>query len=297
MEDLDIIIPVYNEDLKLVQETLRKIKTAFASISNVNIFVVNDGSDEKFNLDILKNESGVIYLHHEVNRGYGSALKTGIASGSAPWLAIADADGTYPVEDLPALVQDMENADMVVGARVGKVRQIPFLRRFPKALLNILASYMAGVRIDDLNSGLRVFTRRLCYTFWGLLPTRFSFTSTLTMAAYVGGYRVKDRPINYFRRVGSSSIHPIKDTLRFINIIIRMGVLFHPMKLFAPVAFVLFIAGFIKGFLRDFIIGGHIGNLAVMLMIAGFQIILMGYIGELIVSSRRLTEENLQKRE
>jgi len=293
MNALDIIIPIYNEELSLVQETIRKVREAFASINNVKIYVVNDGSDDKYNLDLLKNEGDIIYLRHEVNQGYGRALKTGISSGSAPWIAITDSDGTYPVEDLPLLVQNMDNADMVVGTRVGEIREIPLMRRFPKKMLNILASYMAGIRITDLNSGLRVFTRSLCYNFWGLLPPRFSFTSTLTMAAQISGYRVKEEPINYFKRTGSSSIHPIKDTLRFINIIIRLGVLFHPMKLFAPFAFLLFFAGFIKGILRDFLFQGYVGNLSIMLMIAGFQVILMGYLGELIVCNRRLTHENL----
>ncbi len=187
MNDLDIIIPVYNEELGQVKETLTRLREAFASINKVKIYVVNDGSDDKYNLDLLKNEGDIIYLRHEVNQGYGRALKTGISNGSAPLIAITDSDGTYPVEDLPLLVQNMHDADMVVGTRVGEIREIPFIRRFPKKLLNTLASYKAGVRITDLNSGMRVFTRSLCYNFWGLHPAQFSqaFREKITSVWYI----------------------------------------------------------------------------------------------------------------
>jgi glycosyltransferase involved in cell wall biosynthesis len=297
IEAVDIIIPVYNEDLGLVQETVRKISSIFASYSDVNIFVVNDGSEAKYGLDSLSEESGIKYLKHDTNRGYGSSLKTGIACGSAPWIAIVDADGSYPVEDLPMLLQGMDGTEMVVGARTGEIRHIRLMRRLPKKVLNILASYMAGVRIIDLNSGMRVFTRRLCYTFWGLLPRRFSFTSTMTMGALILGCGVKEISINYYKRVGKSSINPIHDTLRFINIIVRMGLLFYPMKLFVPVSFFLFLVGFVKGFIRDYLLFGYVGNASIMVILAALQIILMGFLAELVVSNRKLSLEfKLEKR-
>jgi hypothetical protein len=95
-----------------------------------------------------------------------------------------------------------------------------------------------------------------------------------------------EEPINYYKRAGNSSIRPVKDTFQFIHIILRMGILFHPMKLFIPIAVFLASVGFIKGFLRDLFVVGYIGNLSIMLMLAGLQIFLMGYIAELIVINR-----------
>lgn len=289
MQALDIVIPVYNESLEVVRRIVSALERAFQGWDDVTIIVVDDGSDAKFGLEALREKEGILFVRHETNLGYGTALKTGIRSGSAPWIAITDADETYPPEALPGLVKEMEHADMVVGTRTGSVVEIPILRRFPKRALNLLASYMAGVQIKDLNSGMRVFSRKLCYRLWGLLPRRFSFTSTMTMGLHLGGYRIVERPINYHKRVGSSSILPIRDTVRFFHIIVRMGVLFHPMKLFFPVALALFIMGAGKGFIRDFPTVGYIGNLAVILMLAGVQVLLMGYLGELIVSNRVLT--------
>lgn len=292
MQPLDIVIPVYNEGVDVVRSTVSAVREALADRQAVSIIVVDDGSAPEFSLDALGDDDGIVLVRHETNRGYGSALKSGIRAGSAPWIAIIDADETYPAESLPELVDAMDGADMVVGVRTGSVREIPWLRRVPKQMLNSLASYMAGVRIRDLNSGMRVFTRNLCYQLWGMLPRGFSFTSTMTMGAHLSGQLVRERPIDYYKRVGSSSIRPIRDTIKFAHIIVRMGLLFHPMKLFMPVAAFLFLGGAAKGILRDIPREQSIGNLAVTLMLAGVQIFLMGYLGELIVGSRMLAYRN-----
>jgi hypothetical protein len=187
------------------------------------------------------------------------------------------------------LAKDIDKCDMVVGIRTGKVREIPWSRRLPKDLLNRFASYLAGVRIRDLNSGLRLFSRDLCYYLWGLFPSRFSFTSTLTMGALMGGFRVREVPIDYYRRTGKSSMRPIRDTARFFRTALRLALLFSPMRVFGPIAGILFTLGFVKGILRDYVLSGHVGSLAVTLMLTAVQVLMLGLLGELIVHSRSLT--------
>jgi len=288
MKRLDIIIPVYNERVEVVESTVAAVKRAFMSVEGVTIIVVDDGSDREYDLASLKTEEGIVFVQHEVNRGYGAALKTGILKGCAPWIGITDADGTYPVEKLAVLAKDMDECDMVVGIRTGKVREIPWSRRFPKELLNRFASYLAGMRIRDLNSGLRVFSRDLSYYLWGLFPSRYSFTSTMTMGALMGGFRVREVPIDYYRRAGESSIRPIRDTVRFFTTALRLGLLFSPMRVFGPTAAFLFALGVGKGFIRDYFSVGYIGNLAVTLLVGALQVLMLGLLGELIVHSRSL---------
>lgn len=292
MNSIDIVIPVYNEDVNIVKDTILKLQKSLGKKIKYSIIVVDDGSKPEYNLSDLKNNRQIKFLQHETNSGYGSALKTGIMAGKAPWIGIIDADNTYPAEDFSLLIVELDRVDMVVGTRTNDIREIPPLRRFPKSILNGMASYMAGVKIPDLNSGMRVFKRKLCMGFWGLLPNRFSFTSTLTMGASLGGYNIKNVPINYYKRVGKSSIRPIHDTFHFLNIIIRMGILFQPMKLFLPVSILFFLIGFIKGFLIDYMSLEHIGNAAVFTMLFAIQIFLMGYLGELIVKNRLISYDN-----
>ncbi|HQH26675.1 MAG TPA: glycosyltransferase family 2 protein, partial [Oligoflexia bacterium] len=280
---LDIVLPVYNEELPIVHEALDKLAQVFSNMPDVTIIVVNDGSDKSFGLDSLAHCDGILYCEHEENRGYGAALKTGILAGRAPWIAIVDADGTYPIEELPKLLAQMEKHDMVIGARTGPVSEIPRLRRFPKSMLNLFASLMAGVFIPDLNSGMRVFSRQLCYYLWGFFPAGFSFTSTLTMGAQMGGFRTKNVPINYYKRSGQSSIRPVHDTIRFFRIVCRLGLIFYPMKLFAPVAVLLFAVGFVKAVFRDYWLIGTIGATSQTTMLAGLEIFMIGLIAHLIV--------------
>ena len=292
MKSLDIVVPVYNEDIGVVKKIVTSLQTIFPDREQARIIIVDDGSDESYLLEEIKEWEGVLLCKHPVNMGYGQALKTGILSGSAPLIAIVDADGSYPVESLAALVKEMAECDMALGIRTGSVVKIPFLRRAPKQFLNLFASYLSGTHIADLNSGMRVFSRDLCYYFWGLLPKRFSFTSTMTMGAVMGGFRVKEKPIDYYKRVGNSSIQPIRDTIRFMKILIRLGMLFSPFKIFGPVAAILMAIGFTKGILIDYIINGYVGNMSITVILAAIQIFMMGLVADLIVKGRNLKLNN-----
>jgi len=292
LKPLDIIVPVYNEEIAIVRKTVKTLKRVFHGEKGVTIIIVDDGSDTSFCVDDIQHEQGVVLVKHDSNKGYGMALKTGILSGSAPWIGITDADGTYPLEIYPQLVADMEHADMVVGIRTGAMNQMPFARRFPKFILNRFAGYLAGVTIRDLNSGMRIFSRELCYSLWSLFPAGFSFTSTLTMGALLSGFRTREHPIDYYKRTGKSSLRPVRDTFRFFFYALRIGLLFYPMKIFGPVAGFMILAGFIKGILRDYLLLGHVGNLAITFMLMAVQLFMLGLLGELIVHSRNFKQKN-----
>jgi glycosyltransferase involved in cell wall biosynthesis len=289
-DTLDIMVPVYNEPAHGVSETLRRVCATFPVNLNdhVTIIVIDDGSQPPVPNEILLIDPRIQLLRKNVNRGYGAALKSGSRHGRGAWLAIIDADGTYPVEDLAEMWKKRAGQDMVVGVRTGDIVKIPLLRVLPKLFLNRFASYMAHSRIVDLNSGMRLFKRELVAYLWSLFPDGFSFTSTLTMGSLLGGYDVLDHPINYYDRVGRSSIHPIKDTIRFFKIVMRLGVLFSPFKLFGPMALTFLTCGFLKAACHDYPLNGYIGNLAISLMICGVQVWMMGVIGEMIVHSRNL---------
>jgi glycosyltransferase involved in cell wall biosynthesis len=286
---------VYNEEPGTVRATVDELLKACSALEGVEsrIIIVDDGSDHPLSAEDLGGSDRITLLTHEVNRGYGAALKKGIRAGSAEWIAILDADNTYPVSELPRLVEQINDHDMVVGVRTGSVNETPALRRPPKILLNKFASYLANTRIVDLNSGMRVFSRELAYSLWDLFPQRFSFTSTMTMGAIVGGFDIKEVPINYYKRTGSSTIHPIKDTINFFSISFRLGLLFSPMRIFLPMAGLLFLVGALKGLVRDYLLLGRVGNLAITLMLFGLQIFMMGLLGELIVHNRKLRPKAL----
>ena len=160
-------------------------------------------------------------------------------------VAITDADGTYPVESIPDLLARAEHNAMVVGARLGKSVHIPLIRRPPKWFLNRLASYLAGQRLPDINSGLRLMRKSLVERYEYLLPDGFSFTTTITLAAACNGHPFEYVPINYHARLGESKIRA-RHAYDFTLLILRIIVVFNPLKVFIPVGAVLAVLGLAK---------------------------------------------------
>jgi glycosyltransferase involved in cell wall biosynthesis len=238
---VSVILPCYNEE-QSVERTLDVVSAALASIESHEIIIVNDGSTDG-TAAVLAQVAGrfprLRIITHEQNRGYGAALKTGIRRAHGELIAITDADGTYPNERLAELILLCKDRDMVVGARTGPNVTYSKLRAFPKYFLRAWVSWIAKRKVPDINSGMRVFRRDVVSKFFGILPDSFSFTITITLAMLTTSHQVEFVPINYAARVGNSKIKPIRDTLRFIKIILRTGVYFAPMRAFMPVVAVL----------------------------------------------------------
>ena len=181
----------------------------------------------------------------------------------------------------------MGEFDMVVGARTGAVVQVPWMRRPGKWLITRLAVYLSGQQIPDLNSGLRVFRRDVAVRFLTLYPDGFSFTTTITLAMLTNHYRVKFVPINYLRRIGKSSIKPIRDFTNFTILIIRICAYFKPLNVFVPPALVLIVAGLVKGAI-DYRGEHHLGLLAITLVLTGIQMLFIGLLADLIDQRMKL---------
>lgn len=278
-----IIIPVYNED-RAIGDTVSRIQAICKQIPSYDfeIICINDGSSDSTG-DILKGLEGITVLTHEVNRGYGAALRTGLDYCSREWVFITDADGTYPLEDLVHLLQSAQSGfDMVVGSREGAgISKSPF-RRLARWVLRKMVHGLTGVMVPDLNSGMRVFRKVLYSEFRHLLPLGFSFTTTLTVASLYSGRRVKYIPVDYQRRIGKSNIKPVKDFFGFVILIVRLASYFDPLKFFLPAAFMLFGLGIARA-IRDVIVVNQFGALSVILFITAFQIFAFGVIADVIV--------------
>lgn len=281
---VSVLIPAYNEEGALA-ETVAALSALRSSFQDMEIVVINDGSRDRTG-EIAKTLP-VTLLEHERNRGYGAALKTGLQRAKHDYIVIADADGTYPLEDLPKLAADASDHEMVVGARTGEVVHIPLLRRPGKWIITRLAEYLSSQRIPDLNSGFRIFRKDVALRFLTLYPDGFSFTTTITLAMLTNHYRVKFVPINYHRRVGKSSIHPIRDFTNFTILIIRICAYFKPLNVFVPPALVLILVGLAKA-TRDYIVVEHIGTLAMSLILTGVQMVFIGLLADLIDKRMKL---------
>jgi glycosyltransferase involved in cell wall biosynthesis len=287
---LSIIVPVYNEEQSVAETAKELFEIAKVGGQDAEVIFVNDGSWDG-TAEALKRIKGIRVISHPQNRGYGAALKTGIKSARHSWIAITDADGTYPNRRIPQMlgIAQADNFDMVVGSRNGESVRIPLIRRPAKWFLSKLASYLCNRAIPDLNSGLRVFHREALNEFIEILPDGFSFTTTITLALLSNSHKVKYIPIEYYQRKGSSKIRPVQDTLNFIQLIIRMVMYFNPLRVFLPMSFLLFASSLGSLIYRAFM-GKGFASLSVILFIAGIQVLTTGMIADFI--DRRLILAN-----
>lgn len=280
-----IVIPAFNE-ANGIADTLRAVLAAVGTFSSripTEIIVVDDGSrdDTAARAEVLIDE-GVRIIRHPRNRGYGAAIKTGVHHATYEWIAIIDADGTYPPESLAQLLSERDHNDMVVGARIGAARHIPLLRRPPKWVLRKLASYLSQESIPDLNSGLRVMRKDLIQRFERLLPNQFSFTTTITLALLSSGYQVRYLPIDYLKRKGKSKIRPIADTLNFLSLIVRTIMYFNPLRIFLPISLAFFFASLGVGVGSYTIMGKLMDVTTILLFVTSVQMLGLGMLADVV---------------
>jgi glycosyltransferase involved in cell wall biosynthesis len=238
-----VVIPAYNEErniarqVQAVTDAMRRTDWVF------EILVVDDGSTDATGAEALA--AGVRVLRNRRNRGYGASLVRGIAAASYEWILIIDADGTYPATAIAGLLDLADTNEMVVGARITKQREIPLVRRPAKWFLTRLASYLARRDVPDLNSGLRLMRRELVDTYRYLLPTGFSFTTTITLAAMSNDHEIAYVPIDYHARVGKSKIRP-GHAYDFLILVLRTIIFFNPLRVFIPVGALMAAVGLAK---------------------------------------------------
>ncbi len=278
--DASIIIPAYNE-ANAIGAILSDLEHSLASYpGSVEVIVVDDGSTDGTTAIVESHD--VKLIQHKTNRGYGAALKSGIARARHPVILITDADGTYDNKYIPTILSWMDRYDMVVGARTGEAVHVPLLRRPAKWVLTFLASLLTDVDIPDLNSGLRAFRKSVAEEFLYLLPSGFSFTTTITMALLARHYSITYLPIDYHKRIGTSKIRPIHDTLNFLSLICKTFLYLRPLRIFLPASGLLVAASLGKIFFFDLSVHGRIAEASFVVLLAGFQIGMMGFLAEML---------------
>ena len=290
--NVSIVIPCYNE-AGGVTDSLNEVCKALRKRDDVEIITVNDGSSDKTPAILDKYASqkpSVRVIHNESNIGYGASLKRGIREAEGDLIVITDSDGTYPASSIPELLEELKEYDMAVGARIGPNVEVPLVRRPAKWVLLCYARWMARADIKDLNSGLRAFRKKDALHFFPLLPEGFSFTSTITLAMHVNGMRVAYLPINYRKRIGKSSIRPIRDTLAFFSLVLRTTMYFRPLQVFGTLSGFLLASAIGVGVAGKFFLG-EVPDVATVSLVSTSLIFLgLGLIGDLLNVSRKMID-------
>lgn len=274
---LSVVLPAKNESAA-INATVTGIRWHYP---DAEVIVVNDGSTDS--TAAVAEAAGARVLHHPYSKGNGAAIKTGTRAASGEIIVFMDADGQHDPADISRLLALIEQGhDMVVGARQ-RGSQASVGRGLANGLYNRLASWMTGHRVEDLTSGFRAVRADKFREFLYLLPNGFSYPTTSTMAFFRAGYSVAYVPIHAAQRIGKSHIRLLRDGTRFLLIIFKIGTLFSPVKIFAPVALAMFLlaSGWYGYTLYSF---GRFTNMSALLYSGSVMVFLMGLISEQITA-------------
>lgn len=274
---LSIVIPAKNEAHNLAR-LLPEIRVLFPE---TEIIVVDDGSHDR--TDAVCAEHRATVVRHPYSIGNGAAVKAGARAATGDILVLLDGDGQHNPAEIPLLLETLAAGyGMVVGARA-RGSQASIWRGLANALYNRLASWMVDHRVLDLTSGFRAVHAKRFREFLYLLPNGFSYPTTITMAFFRAGYPIAYVPIKARRREGKSHIQPIRDGLRFLLIIFRIGTLYSPLKLFAPISLIFFALGLMQ-YAYTFLTSGRFTNMSALMFTTSIIIFLIGLVSEQITN-------------
>lgn len=275
--DVSIVIPAKNESASLAA----LLEQLHAVAKWREVIVVDDGSSDE--TQAIAEAAGCVVPRHPYSKGNGAAIKTGARTASGDVIVFMDADGQHDPADIQRLLDRInEGYDLVVGARQ-RGSQASVGRGVANGFYNRLATYMTGHKVEDLTSGFRAVRADKFREFLYLLPNGFSYPTTSTMAFFRAGYSVAYEPIHAAQRIGKSHIKPLKDGMRFLLIIFKIGTLYSPLKLFAPVSVLAFlIATLWYGY--TLVVEGRFTNMSALLYTGSVMVFLMGLISEQITA-------------
>ncbi|CUU54489.1 Glycosyltransferase involved in cell wall bisynthesis [Parafrankia irregularis] len=287
-----VVLPCYNEQDHVVLELERITAAMDASGYSYELLVIDDKSTDS-TLSVLRDVApkypNMRLMPFRRNGGSGTARRIGTQEARGKIVVWTDADMTYPNERIPEFVQYLDenpDVDQVVGARTTEEGTHKWARVPAKWLIRMIAQRLSGMKIPDLNSGLRAFRRDVSLPYLRLLPPGFSCVTTITMAFLSNQHPVDYLPIDYAKRSGTSKFHPFRDARRYILQVLRMVMYFDPIKVLMPVALWIMGLGFAKLIADVIRYDLRVTTSTLLAILVGFQIVVLALIGDLVARSR-----------
>lgn len=279
---VSIVVPAYNEEEGIEKGLSRLIGMKLHETCEV--IYVDDGSTDK-TFEIIK-KYPVKCFRHKINKGYGAALKTGIRKAKGEKVVILDSDGQHDPVYLETLIGMLGDYDMVIGERTADSHHVKS-RQGGKWLIRKVGEHLVDQELPDYNSGFRGFDRKLISEMLHIMPNGFSFSTTSTLAFLKEGYSIGTFPIVVGERVGrSSNVKFFKDGSKTLLLLLRIIMLFNPLKIFFPASAMIFILGMVWGII-GYTISLRFPNSAMLLVIMGMFVFFFGLLADQIALLNR----------
>lgn len=287
---VSVIVPALNEGATIA-DVVRRI---LAVDPSYEVIVIDDGSAD--DTARAAKAAGARVIRHPYNLGNGASITSGSLAARGEVVVMIDADGQHPPEEIPTLLAHIGEFDMVVAARTERSKTSKF-RNFGNLMLNAIGRWISDFPIQDLTSGFRAIKRAHLLEYVHLFPARYSYPTTITMAMIQGRHFVKYVPMDSIQRRhhGSSNIKPFRDFIRFINIMMRLLILFSPQRFFLPLSGFSAASGIVMGLYQLIVHGGLFGSSQLMLLSAVY-FFCFGLLAEQLATLRRQKNEMLPRR-
>jgi glycosyltransferase involved in cell wall biosynthesis len=243
---LTIVIPCYNE-----QDNIPGVLTeveAYCRANNFYCIIVNDGSSDNSAGELAKFKSDVITVcTHSRNKGYGSAIKTGIRKAKTRYIVTIDADGQHTLSDINIMLERMinENADICIGNRNKQGSTV--MRNFAKSLIVRFSKMFLKIKIDDLNSGMKMYRANVVKYLEKWAPNGMPFSDVIALLFHQFRYKIIEQPINIKpRELGTSTIS-YKTAIETVSEILYLIIHFMPFRFFGFIGLSMFTFGILWG--------------------------------------------------
>jgi len=282
-EQLSVVIPAYNEEGG-IGRTLEGLREALPACE---VIVVDDGSTDRTLANAVA-VPGVRVLKHRFNRGYGGALKTGMMAATRPYVAWFDADNEHRVEDLERMGRRIESEGLaaIIGRRPQAGPSV--VRNYGKFAIRMLARTLGVDLGKDLNCGLRVFRRSVIVRYLSVLPDSFSASMTSTMVLIEKRYPFDFESIQVKERIGTSKVK-LGDGFSTMALVLRMVMLFAPLRIFLGFGSIFLLSGIAYGVGRAVVSGRGLPVAGLLLIVTGVLLVMFGLVADQI-SRLRLSQ-------
>ncbi|MEI6899498.1 MAG: glycosyltransferase family 2 protein [Bacteroidota bacterium] len=291
--ELTVIIPSFNEaeNLEIILPPLLNL----CKKNNWKVIIVNDGSVDStreilgsFNTPSHEGrEPGVRLIHHKLNKGYGAAIKSGIAACDTEYCITIDADGQHRLEDIERLFDCIKSkdADMIVGSRKGS-KSASYSRGIGKIIIRFIARILMHVPVQDINSGMKACRTELAKKYLHLVPDTMSYSDIITLIFINNRHLVLEEPISITPRLKGKSTIRVETAFQTVMEIINIVILFNPAKIFLPISGFFLITGIVVG-LPILIAGRGVSTGSMLGITAGIFFFLLGLVAEQLSALRK----------
>jgi glycosyltransferase involved in cell wall biosynthesis len=279
-DDVSVVIPAFNE-AGGIGPTLQQLS---AALPGAEIIVVDDGSSDG-TAGIVETYSEVTLIRHGFNRGYGAALKTGMMNANRPLVAWFDADNEHRVADLTSMVAQIRGGRLaaVIGQRISGGASA--VRGIGKAVILMLARSLGFRGGRDMNCGLRVFRTEVICRYLPLLPNGYSASMTSLLVMLERGYPIGYHPVELAARIGTSKV-TLRAGFASMLLVVRVIMMFAPMRIFLPFALMLFGVGAAYSLTLALVVREGFPVFGIFLMLAGLTVGMLGLIADQISQMR-----------